>query len=196
MDKINYTVWHIAHDLHTHRFFQVKLCPEPCMCAPWRSFLCFKHSHRYIVDSFLHANHGTPGNSTYARRKIISPKQLSEWARAMLVYVNSQKGPWLHGPKVGTSSFDCRPCSKELQKSFFVPDLGRDLCILGINVVKQFFVLVGHPKGLWLTQNKSFEKFPKLRRCQVRSHMWSKLNGALVEHENSSGNPPLEELHC
>lgn len=66
----------------------------------------------------------------------------------MLVYVNSQKGPWLHGPKVGTSSFDCRPCSKELQKSFFVPDLGRDLCILGINVVKQFFVLVGHPKGL------------------------------------------------
>ena len=103
------------------------------MCAPWRSFLCFKHSHRYIVDSFLHANHGTPGNATYARRKIISPKQLSEWA--MLVYVNSQKGPWLHGPKVGTSSFDCRPCSKELQKSFFVPDLGRDLCILGINVV-------------------------------------------------------------
>lgn len=96
--------------------------------------------------TLLHAKHGTPGNSTYARRKIISPKQLSEWA--MLVYVNSQKGPWLHGPKVGTSSFDCRPCSKELQKSFFVPDLGRDLCILGINVVKQFFVLVGYPKGL------------------------------------------------
>lgn len=180
---------------HTHRDFFKSNSFRNHACAPPGDLFFALNTRIGTLLTLLHANHGTPGNSTYARRKIISPKQLSEWA--MLVYVNSQKDPWLHGPKVGTSSFDCRPCSKELQKSFFVPDLGRDLCILGINVVKQFFVLVGYPKGRLLTDPKHILNIWKLRRCQVtRSHMWSKLNGALVEHENSSGNPPLEELHC